>query len=187
MSAQQQKQLSESNLTVLVYGVSIAVVLVVVLLMTIPNVLKVGSFDVSYAPLLHACINGACSVLLIAGLIAIKAKKIVLHRTFMMSTFVLSSLFLVSYVIYHSQKAAPVRFGGEGTIAYIYFFILITHIVLAAVILPFALFTISRAWRGEYEKHKKIARYTFPLWLYVTVTGVLVYLMLYVWYTPLVG
>jgi len=119
--------------------------------------------------------------LLIGGYIAIRQRKYNLHRTLMVACFLLSSIFLVSYVIYHSQAPAT-KFGGEGLIRPIYFTILITHIVLAALILPLALFTISRSWRGEFAKHKKIARITLPIWIYVTATGVIVYFMIAPYY-----
>lgn len=181
-SAQGLKRLSESGIALIVYALSITVISLVAFLIFFPNALSLGKFDVSYAPVLHAFINGMCSILLSAGYVAIRKRRIRLHKTLMVSAFTLSSVFLISYVIYHSQQQEPVHFGAQGMIRSVYFFILVTHIVLAAGILPLALFTIIRAWRDEFTKHRRIARITLPLWLYVTLTGVLVYLMLYVWY-----
>jgi putative membrane protein len=100
------------------------------------------------------------------------------HRAAMISAFVMSSLFLVSYLVYHANVGS-VPFQGQGAIRYVYFAILITHIILAALILPLALLTLSRALSQKFDRHRKIARWTLPIWLYVSVTGVLIYLMLY--------
>lgn len=176
------QRIDEKGISLIVYSLTIVVILLVAFLMMFPSALSMGKYNVEYAPKLHAFINGTCAVLLTVGFIAIRNKKIALHKTLMISAFILSCIFLLSYVFYHSQKTEPTVFTGEGIIRWVYFLILITHIVLAAIIVPLALFTILRSWRGEFEKHKKIARITFPLWLYVTVTGVLVYCMLYVWF-----
>jgi putative membrane protein len=176
------KQASEKTLALIVYALSIVVVSLVAFLIFFPQVLAIESgINVSYLPKFHAFINGTCAVLLVVAYFAIRSKNIALHKTLMMSTFVLSSIFLISYVIYHSQAPAT-KFGGEGAIRYFYFFVLISHIILAAIILPLALFTIARSWRGEFDKHKKIARWTLPLWLYVAVTGVLVYVLISPYY-----
>ncbi|MCS6808988.1 MAG: DUF420 domain-containing protein [Bacteroidota bacterium] len=176
------KSISETSLSLIIYAVSLVICIAVAFLIAFPQILSLGSgINVSYLPSFHAFLNGSCTLLLIAGYIAIRRKQYRLHKILMITCFLLSSIFLVSYVIYHSQAPAT-SFGGQGIIRPIYYFILITHIVLAAVILPLALFTISRSWRGEFAKHKRIARYTLPLWLYVTVTGVLVYIMLIPYY-----
>ncbi len=176
------KQANEKSLSIFIYALSVVVVSLVAFLIFFPQILSLGGgVNVSYLPKFHAFINGSCAVLLVLGFIAIKNKNIRLHKTMMVSTFVLSSIFLISYVIYHSQAPAT-KFGGEGAIRLVYYFVLLTHIVLAAIILPLALFTIARSWRGEFEKHKKIARITLPLWLYVAVTGVLVYVMISPYY-----
>ncbi len=138
-------------------------------------------FDVHVFALINAIINSMVSILLIAAFIAVKNKNLVAHRNIMLTAIALSALFLVSYVAHH-LLSGDTKFGGEGTIRYIYFFILITHIFLAAIILPFILFTAYRSLIGEYAKHKKLARYTFPLWLYVSITGVVVYLMISPYY-----
>ena len=178
------ENIPEKRLPIIIYSVGVTVVLLVAFLIGYPGALSLGSFDVSYAPKLHAFINGTTAVLLVVGYTLIRARRINAHRVVMMSALFLSLIFLLSYVVYHSQQAEPVRFAGEGMIRSVYYFILITHIVLAAVIVPMAMFTIVRSWRGEFEKHKRIAKVTLPLWFYVAVTGVVVYYMLYVMYTP---
>jgi putative membrane protein len=132
--------------------------------------------------LLNAIINGTVSMLLIAAFVAVRKKKLVLHKQLMLLAIVLSVLFLLSYIGHH--LLAPETKYGEtsGLMRTVYFFILITHIALATIILPFILFTAYRSLSGDYAKHKKLARYTWPLWLYVSVTGVLVYLMISPYY-----
>lgn len=176
------KSMSEKSLSLIIYAVSIVICLAVAFLIYFPQALSLGSgLDVSYLPRFHAFLNGSCTLLLIGGYMAVRQKKYNLHKTLMVTCFLLSSIFLVSYVVYHSQAPAT-KFGGEGMIRPIYYVILLTHIVLAAVILPLALFTISRSWRGEFAKHKKIARITLPVWIYVTTTGVIVYFMIAPYY-----
>ncbi|MCU0427509.1 MAG: DUF420 domain-containing protein [Candidatus Kapabacteria bacterium] len=176
------KTVSEKSLSLIIYAVSLVICLAVAFLIYFPQALSVGGgLDVSYLPRFHAFLNGSCTLLLIGGYIAVRQKQYNLHKTLMVTCFLLSSIFLVSYVIYHSQAPAT-KFGGEGIIRPVYYFILLTHIVLAAVILPLALFTISRSWRGEFAKHKKIARITLPIWVYVTATGVIVYFMIAPYY-----
>lgn len=131
---------------------------------------------------INAFINSAVSLLLIVAVVLVKQKNYSGHKNVMLTAIGLSSLFLISYIAHH-LFAGETKFGGEGSIRYFYYFILITHIFLAAVILPFILLTAYRSLTGEYAQHKKIARYTFPLWLYVSVTGVLVYLLISPYYT----
>lgn len=138
-------------------------------------------FDVHVFALLNALLNSCVFILLIVGLRAVKTKKYLLHKRFMLAAIILSVIFLISYVIHH-LFAGDTRFGGTGLIRYVYFFILITHIILAAVILPFILFTAYRALSGDYQRHKKLARYTFPLWLYIALTGVLIYVLISPYY-----
>lgn len=176
------KSMSEKSLALIIYAVSIVICLAVAFLIYFPQALSLGGgVDVSYLPRFHAFLNGSCTLLLIAGYVAVRRRQYNVHKMLMVSCFLLSSIFLVSYVIYHSQAPAT-KFGGEGVIRPIYYTILLTHIVLAALILPLALFTISRSWRGEFAKHKKIARYTLPVWIYVTATGVIVYFMIAPYY-----
>jgi len=157
-----------------VWGLSVVVVLLVVLLMSTGQLLAVEGIDVSGLPRFHAFLNGTCALLLVAGVLFVRQGKVGPHRTAMVGAFTLSTIFLLSYVVYHSQ-APSVPFGGEGWIRPVYFFILLTHIALAPVILPLALYTVLRAFRAEYGRHRRVARWTFPFWLYVAVTGVLVY------------
>ena len=176
------KSLSEKSMSVLVYAISIIVVLLVAFMLYVPQSITIDGLNVMVLPKLNAFINSACTILLSLGLYFIKKKNIAAHRMMMMSAFGLSIVFLLSYVTYHSS-APSTTYGGEGIIRYIYFTILITHIFLAAIIVPLALFTLLRAWRSEFPLHKKIARWTLPLWLYVTITGVIVYLMISPYYT----
>lgn len=132
--------------------------------------------DVSFLPTLNAIINSTVSFLLILGLFFIKRKQIKLHRMVMVAAFILSALFLISYIVYH-YGAESVKYGGEGYMKGIYLFILASHILLSVAIVPLALFALYRAFANQVEKHRKIVRWTWPIWLYVSVTGVVVYLM----------
>ncbi len=140
-------------------------------------------YDVSALPALNAFVNGTSAVLLTVGYVFIRLKKVTAHKTCMVTAFGVSSLFLISYLIYH-YHVGSVPFGGSGFIRPVYFTLLISHIVLAACIVPLVLVTIYRAWTEQFEKHMRIARWTLPLWLYVSVTGVIVYWMLYHLYGP---
>ena len=133
---------------------------------------------VSDLPALNAGLNSLSTVFLLAGYRNIRRKNIPAHRACMVSAFCVSTLFLISYLVYHSQ-AGSVPFQRQGWIRPVYFTILITHVILAATILPMALITLHRAWRERFDKHRRLARWTLPLWLYVSVTGVVVYVMLY--------
>ena len=115
------------------------------------------------------------------GVKQIYAKNVEAHKRFMVSAFVVSTLFLISYLVYHFNVGS-VGFTGTGWIRPVYFFILITHSVLAVLVPPMAIITLYRAWRGDFERHRRIARWTYPIWLYVSFTGVVVYLLLYVLY-----
>lgn len=176
------KSMSERTLSLMVYSLSIIVVILVAFMLFVPQAITIEGLNVMVLPKLNAYINSACTVLLTLGYFFIRNKRIAAHRMMMMSAFGLSILFLLSYVTYHSQ-APSTSFGGEGIIRMIYFIILISHISLAAIIVPLALFTLLRAWRSEFPLHKKIARWTLPIWLYVTSTGVIVYLMISPYYT----
>ena len=136
-------------------------------------------------PLLNACLNGLSTCFIMAGLTFIKNDRKLAHIISMLSALVTSTLFLVGYLTYHAMKAGVVtRFTHPGWPKIVYFFILWTHIPLAALTLPLVILTIIPAFRAQYSKHRRIAKITFPVWLYVSVTGVLVYFMLYVWYPP---
>ena len=136
-----------------------------------------GTLDVSGLPLVNATLNGITTILLLVGYILIRQKKRQQHKNVMLSAFGTSGAFLVSYLIYHWFKAGPKIYMGEFT--EIYLFILLTHIVLASIIIPLALVTLYRGWTDNIGKHRKIAKITLPLWFYVSVTGVVIYLMLY--------
>jgi putative membrane protein len=138
-------------------------------------------FDVHIFAVANAIINSLVAVLLVAALMAVKQGKYLLHKKLMMGALVLSILFLVSYIAHHIL-AGETKFGGEGIMKLIYLTILITHIMLAAVILPFILFTTYRAMIAEFPAHKKLAKITWPLWFYVAVTGPVVYLMISPYY-----
>jgi uncharacterized membrane protein YozB (DUF420 family) len=129
-------------------------------------------------PALNASLNGVATLCLLAGWVAIRNRRIALHRACMLSAFAASGAFLVSYLIYHYHVGSR-PFGGTGAIRLVYFAILLTHVVLAAAILPLSLVTLSRALARRFDRHRRIARITLPIWLYVSVTGVVVYLMLY--------
>jgi len=167
----------------------------VCLLFYIPQTGKLGDIDVSFLPHVNAILNTATSICLILGLIFIKNRLLEFHRMAMISAFIFSTLFLISYVIYHYQGTHTI-FGdinhngildsGEAIsitpIKYFYYFILITHIILAAVVVPFVLFALFYAFSNQISKHRKVVRYTYPIWLYVAVTGVLVYLLIRPYY-----
>jgi len=138
-------------------------------------------FDVHIFARINAVINSIVTLLLAGALVAVRLRKYVWHKRLMLSAMVLSVLFLVSYILHH-LLAGDTKFGGQGAIRYFYFFILITHIFLAAIILPFILFTAYRALISEWPQHKKLARITWPIWFYVSMTGVLVYLLISPYY-----
>jgi len=173
--------LSERALAWGIYTLSAVVCGGVLVLITFRQILVIEGLDVSRLPAFHALLNGTCAGLLVSGVALIRRGRIQAHRNVMGLAFALSSLFLISYVLYHSQSPGY-AFGGEGWIRPVYFSLLISHIVLAPVVLPLALYTVVRAFRGEFGVHRKIARWTFPIWLYVTVTGVLVYLFMAPYY-----
>jgi uncharacterized membrane protein YozB (DUF420 family) len=134
--------------------------------------------NVSDLPALNATLNGVAALFLLAGYAFIKRRQIGAHRACMLSACAASALFLVSYVIYHANAGSK-PFPGTGGARVVYFVILITHVVLAAVILPMAIVTLSRALRKRFDLHVRLARWTLPIWLYVSVTGVVIYGMLY--------
>lgn len=136
----------------------------------------------SLAPL-NSLLNGIAAILLIAGFIFIRMRWVRAHLACMLSAVVVSAAFFISYVIYH-YHVGDVRFQGHGVIRPIYFTILISHIILAAVIVPLVLITLWRALRGNFQRHRRIARWTLPIWLYVSITGVVVYVMCYRMYPP---
>jgi putative membrane protein len=143
--------------------------------------IKIHGYDFSFLPPIYASINGLTAVLLTISYISIKNGNRSRHEFLNKTCLVLSGLFLVMYILYHiTSEATP--FGGEGFVKYVYYVILITHIVLSIAVIPLVLFTFSRALAGNFERHKRLAKFTFPLWLYVAVTGVVVYLMISPYY-----
>ncbi len=162
--------------------VSILIPIVVAILFSV----KLKDFGINVEPLsflppIYASINGVTAILLILAVRAIKNGNRSLHEKLMTSAIVCSVIFLVMYVAYHMTSEST-KFGGEGIIRYVYFFILLTHIALSVIIIPLVLFTYVRALSKQFDRHKKLARITFPLWLYVAVTGVVVYLMISPYY-----
>lgn len=160
--------------------VSLLVFCAVVFLSRVQWKVNLG-FDVHLFARINALLNSAVSILLVAGLVAVKRKKFIAHKRIMLAAILLSSLFLVSYICHH-LFAGDTRFGGTGIIRPIYFFILITHIFLAAIILPFILYTAYHALTAAWPAHRKMAKITWPIWLYVTISGVVVYLLISPYY-----
>lgn len=159
--------------------VSVAVPIVVALLfgIRIPNVEAL-----TFLPPIYASMNGITAVLLLAALWAIKNKKISLHENLMKTAVLCSLLFLLMYVAYH-MTSDPTPYGGEGTIKYLYYFVLVSHIILSVVVIPLVLHSYVRAYLGDFIAHKKIVKYAYPVWLYVAITGVIVYLMISPYYS----
>jgi putative membrane protein len=168
----------EKKLNRVAWVVSAVVLLLVGLMRRVKIDLGV---DFHFLPPLHASLNALTALILLLALYYIKNKQVEQHRRAIYAAMACSALFLVSYVLYHFTTPET-RYGGTGTLRLVYFFILITHVVLAALILPFILFTFNRAFTGQYERHKKMARWVFPLWLYVAITGPICYLMLRPYY-----
>ncbi len=164
------------NKLIVVLSVVIPIVVAILFGVKIPNV-----EPLSFLPPIYATINGLTAVILMIAFIAIKNKNIVLHENLMTTAIWCSVVFLVMYVAYHMTSDST-KFGGEGAIKYVYYFILVTHILLSIIIIPFVLITYVRAITNNIERHKKIAKITFPLWLYVAVTGVIVYIMISPYY-----
>jgi uncharacterized membrane protein YozB (DUF420 family) len=134
--------------------------------------------DLSIFPALNATLNGASAILITTGRALIRRKKVQLHRACMISAVATSTLFLASYLYYHAHVGS-VRFPGQGWVRPVYFTLLISHTLLAATVVPLVLLTLAAALRGRFQQHRRIARWTYPIWLYVSVTGVVVYIMLY--------
>lgn len=169
--------LDEKKYNKLIVVLSVAIPVVVAILFGV----KIDAELPIFLPPIYATTNAITALVLVLAFVAIKNKKIKLHEQLMKFAIVLSVLFLVMYVAYHMTSDST-KFGGEGAIAYVYYFILITHILLSIVVIPFVLITYVRAITNNIEKHKKIAKITFPLWLYVAITGVVVYIMISPYY-----
>ncbi len=164
------------NKLIVVLSIIIPVAVAILFGIRIPNV-----EPLSFLPPIYATINGLTAVILVIAVIAIKKKNIVLHENLMTTALWCSAAFLVMYVAYHMTSDST-KFGGEGVIKYVYYFILLTHILLSIIVIPFVLITYVRAITNNIEKHKRIAKITFPLWLYVAITGVIVYIMISPYY-----
>jgi len=176
------EKLTEQKYNKWIWILSISIPLVVALLFGV-NLRKLG-YDVQplgFLPPIYATINGITAVVLVIAVWAIKNGKRTLHENLMKFAILLSVLFLGMYVAYHMTSDST-KFGGEGAIKYIYYFILVTHILLSIIIIPFVLVTYVKALSQRFDKHRKIARITFPMWLYVAVTGVIVYVMISPYY-----
>jgi putative membrane protein len=142
---------------------------------------KIKGYDTSFLPPIYATINGLTAVLLVIAVIAVRNGRQLLHERIMKVCIGLSALFLALYLAYHITSEST-SFGGQGPVRYVYFFVLITHILLSVGVIPLVLFTFVRALTGDFKRHRKLARITFPIWLYVAVTGVIVYLMISPYY-----
>ncbi|MDJ0827954.1 MAG: DUF420 domain-containing protein [Rhodobacter sp.] len=164
------------NVWIWILSIAIPVVVAVLFNYRIEGVERLG-----FLPPIYASINGLTAILLVAAVIQIKKGKRKAHEQLMKTCIVLSVLFLAMYVAYH-MTSDETKFGGEGAIRYVYYFILLSHILLSIGVIPFVLITYVRAITGNYERHKKIAKITFPIWLYVAVTGVIVYILISPYY-----
>ena len=164
------------NKWIVVLSITIPLVVVVLFGVKIPNV-----EPLTFLPPIYATINGLTAIVLILAVLQIKKGNRIYHERLMKTAIILSILFLTMYIAYHMTSDST-KFGGQGAIKYVYYFILLTHILLSIIIIPFVLITYVRAITKNFERHKKIARITFPLWLYVAVTGVIVYIMISPYY-----
>ncbi len=165
----------------LIIAISIAVPLVVLVLMFLPERYNFLGIEAGILPLFHAVLNGTTALLLITGFTLIRSGRKKEHRLVMTTAFVISAVFLVSYVISKISND-PTPYPEDAPLRAVYLFILISHIILSAIILPLVLYTMYFAWNKKFERHKKIARWTFPIWLYIAFTGVAVYLFMYPYY-----
>jgi len=172
---------NQKNYTPLIWALSIAINALVGLAFFLPKMALPEGYNFSYIPHFNAIINSITFICLVAAFIAIKNKKIKIHRRFIFTALAFTCIFLGSYLLYHFTMPST-KFGGQGFIRYIYFFILLTHILTAALIVPFVLITIARGLNMNVVKHRKIARWIMPAWLYVSGTGVMVYLMISPYY-----
>jgi putative membrane protein len=164
----------------IILAISIIIPVTIFILLQLPAGI-LGNFNVSILPAINAGINSTVVICLLSAYYFILQKNVAWHRRLMLISFALSALFTISYIIYHAQ-VKEVHYGGEGLIKYIYFFILITHILCSGIIVPLVLITIYRSTTGQIERHRRIAKITLPIWLYVAVTGVIVYFMIAPYY-----
>jgi putative membrane protein len=184
MPAKESTKSKDKRYTPLIIGISVLLPAVVALLFFLPGVDGVSPelrIWLNKLPMFNAIVNGSTAVILIAGVIAIKSGNTLLHQRLMSTALLLSIVFLVSYVSYHLTSEST-RYGGEGVIKKVYLAVLLSHILLSIAVVPMVLVTYVRALSARFDKHRRIARITFPIWLYVAITGVLVYLMIQPYY-----
>jgi len=177
------KPTNNKNYAILIWSFSIVAVVIILLLFFSPLGYhgKVG-FDINILPRMNAIFNSFTFIFLWVAFFAIRKKNIKLHRGFILAAFIATLLFLISYLTFHYISPETAKYGGEGFMRPLYFTILITHSTLAAIIVPLALFSLVWGWTMQISKHKKIVRWTLPIWLYVSITGVVVYLMMAPYY-----
>jgi putative membrane protein len=177
--------MKDSTINKIIWGVSIFVFIVVLLLnrKVIPVIAETPKW-IYTLPLINAYLNGACSILLLVSLYQIKKKNIEAHKKINLTAFILSAVFILLYIPYH-YFAPETHYGGEGIMKSIYLFILASHILLAIIVFPLILMSFNRGLQMQVEKHRKLVRFVFPMWLYVTVTGVIVYIMISPYYPQL--
>ncbi|MCP8969556.1 DUF420 domain-containing protein [Ectobacillus ponti] len=178
-----EKPTTQRNFTAVIVTLSIVVNALILIVFFGPFGHKghVG-FDITFMPRMNAVFNSFTFVFLLAGLYFIKKGNVTLHKRFVLAAFTTTLLFAITYLTYHYLSAQPTHYGGTGFMRTFYFFILITHSILAAIIVPMALFSLVWGWTNQLTKHRKIVRWTMPLWLYVSFTGVLVYVLLSPYY-----
>ena len=176
-----KKNFNERNYKPAIVTITIVLIGAITVLLRLPGIEGFDKFDVTILPLLNAMFNLFSFTFLLCALFAILRGKIKIHRRFIYAAMVSTSLFLVNYVFFHFI-ASSTSFGGEGLIKGIYYFVLISHVLLAMIIIPLALSSITLAWNRKYEKHRKVSRWTMPLWLYVSLSGVIVYLLIRPYY-----
>lgn len=172
---------SNKKVLTLIAILSVVIPVAVAALFFLDKTTADASVDVSFQPPLHAILNSLTAIALVVGYINIKKNNVKVHRAAMLTAFGLSAVFLVSYVTYHFLGERTI-YGGEGLLKYIYYFVLLTHIVLAVVIVPLVLLSVYFGISNQLARHRRISRWTFPIWLYVAITGVLVYLLISPYY-----
>lgn len=176
-------QSNQRNYTPIIWGLSIIAIILILAINYIPRSTTDTIFGIRLAvlPLINAILNGFAFIFLILALVMIKKKNINSHRNYIFAAFGATFLFLITYLTYHAL-AGSTSYGGDGFFKYLYYFILVSHIILSSILLPLALFTLTQGLNMQVEKHKKIARFTMPIWLYVSLTGVIVYLLISPYY-----
>lgn len=175
------ENVKQRNYTPIIVLLTILINTIVAILYFMPAYQGVEDVDLTFLPFFNAVMNSFTFVFLLSALISIKKQNVRAHRNYIFGAFTTTTLFLISYVTYHAF-APSTAYGGDGLLRYFYYFILLTHIVLSAIIVPLVLVTTARGLNGNAEKHRKIARWTMPLWLYVSFTGVLVYILISPYY-----